>query len=114
MPLQYFFEVRQNRPKSFFAHDFNDWLAADFFGRPAKQLSVGATDESEAEIASAASKHERRAIDNCLQFGLLGPQRFIRRLAFAQINDGSLVEHRAISRRRSDRSAQNQRRDPLA
>ena len=111
---QYFFGVRQNRLKSFFAHDFNDRLAADFFRRPAKHLGVGATDESEAEIASAASKHERRAIDNFFQFGLLRAQRFLRHFAVAQINNGGLIEQCAVSRRRSDRSAQKQRRNLFA
>src|SRR5207245_2875273 len=88
--------ARTRLSKSFLAHNFNDRLAADFFGRPAKHLGVGATDESEAEIASGASQHERRAIDNRFQFGLLRAQRFFRRFAFAQINDGGLIEQCAV------------------
>src|SRR5947207_4656116 len=87
LALQHFFDMRPNCLETFFAHDFNDRFAADFFCWPAQHLGVGAADESEAEIARAASKHKWGAIDNRFELDLLGTQRFFGRFALAQIND---------------------------
>ena len=90
---QHLFNVRPQRVVALGADRFDDGLADDLFARNADQLRVGLADETVVQIAAATHQHERRAVDDRLQFGLAGAQRFLDALAFGQ---GLKAAYRAL------------------
>ena len=81
---QHLFDVRPQRVKTLVADRFGDGLADDLFAPSSDQLRIGLADEAVMQIAAAAHQHERRAVDDRLQLGLAGAQRFLDALAFGQ------------------------------
>src|ERR1700722_6436600 len=91
---QHFFDVRPQRVETLVADRFGDGLADDLFAPNADQLRVGLADETVVQVPAAAPQHERRAVDDRLQFGLAGAQRFLDALALGQ---GLKAAHRAFN-----------------
>jgi hypothetical protein len=108
---QHLFNVRPQRVVARGADRFDDGLADDLFARNADQLRIGLTDETIVQIAAATHQHERRAVDDRLQFGLAGAQRFLDALALGQ---GLKAAHRALHPARSapERCDVHQHRHP--
>src|SRR6202043_2454160 len=78
------FDIRPQCFKTLVADRFDDGLADDLFAAGADQLRIGLADEAVMQIAAAAHQHERGGVDDRLQFGFAGAQRFLDALAFGQ------------------------------
>ena len=95
---QHLFDMRPQRGKTFMPDRLGNGLADDVLAAPPDQLRIGLADEAVVQVAAAAHQHERRAVDDRLQFGLAGAQRFLDALAFGQ---GLKAANRALQPARS-------------
>ena len=82
---QHLFDVGPQRRKALRAECVDDGLADDVFAAQPDQLRIGLADEAIMQGAVAAHQHERRAVDDRLQLGFAGAQRFLGALAFGQL-----------------------------
>ena len=69
--LQDFLDMGTNRVKVLVAQDVRQPFADDIFRSTATHLQIGVADEAIAKIPVQPDEHERRAVDDALELGLL-------------------------------------------
>ena len=80
--IEHFGDARQNDLERLFAENLRHRPVDDVFGLAAKQIGKAVADEAVTQVAAAAREHERRPIDNRLEFGVVRAQRRFGAVAF--------------------------------
>ena len=93
LAAQHLIGIGAQRIEALFAEHFRDGPADDLVAATAYQVRISLADEEITQFAAAPHQHERRTVDDGLQFRLARAQRFFSALAFGQFlkaADGAL------------------------